>query len=156
MEDMTTSSALWLRAWDWRKQMWKMQYWRGIRYPVFIHFHTEVFAFFVIKQNSSLPYFGKSCGSIWITLLTFVYTATKLLPYLCSFAYFSFPWRRSGWCHIWVKGSNLSAVWSLCSLIMLKVFFSSFSDWSHGAVLCCWGSSTPHVLPSGHSAKWNR
>lgn len=45
---------------------------------------------------------------------------------------------------------------TLWSLIVLKVFFLSFSDWSHGAILCCWGSSPPHVLPSGHSAKWNR
>lgn len=32
MEDMTISSVLWLHAWGWRKQMWKMPYWRGIRY----------------------------------------------------------------------------------------------------------------------------
>lgn len=32
MEDMTTSSVLWPHAWDWRRLMWKMPYWRVIRY----------------------------------------------------------------------------------------------------------------------------
>jgi len=43
MEGMTTSSVLWPHAWDWRRLMWKMPYWRGIRY----------FTFFTLIENCS-------------------------------------------------------------------------------------------------------
>lgn len=52
MEDMTTCSALWLHAWDWRRLMWKMPYWRGIR---FSNFHT---ACFYCREDHT---FSKNC-----------------------------------------------------------------------------------------------
>lgn len=48
MEDMTTYSASWLRAWGWRRLMWRMPSWKETRY----YFEVNHPASLIVKCTS--------------------------------------------------------------------------------------------------------
>lgn len=79
MEDTTTYSALWLHAWDWRKLMWKMPRWRGIR---FILLQIDVF---FCKEYPAALKLKQRWEEMWPYLHFWINIATSILFELFQF-----------------------------------------------------------------------
>lgn len=129
MEDMTTSSALLLHAWVWRKLMWRMQYLREIRYTIFMRFFIRLFVFFV-KTNrcGRICYLRRNYCHSFIVVISIFYLSRQGQGISTSFK----SWVALSVCvHLqlelkWLH--NVSHFGRLLCLNALKVFLPSSTD----------------------------